>query len=941
MADQWYYTENRERRGPVSQEQLKQLATSGKLKSTDKVWKKGMAAWMPASEHDWLFPPSPADADAPSPLTPDDSPPTLPKRDTSQRITAKAKEMAALLASKGKAAAQLVAKQAERTKLVNLTLPAAYQALGKHVHAAGVLRDEFGDLFHKIDGLLKDIEAHSVATPKAEGFAEKARATAKAAQDLAQVQSLKLKLSRTFADLGKAAFEKHGEESGPAEVVHPVAIARTRLEKLDAEIARLSQAQPGQVLTPKRIAIGGFAIAALAVLLLARGMFSSAGKHHAPATPEVAETSAANESASTTGGNARTLDDRNGGNEAASQRTSAAPKTAIALKVAQEASFGKPQPRVITASIQVSPDGKRIAYVAETMLGQMVMLDGTDGPQVKHIGNFVKLDGSIHSYDRIQDLVLSPDGNRVAYHATHHGKQFVVVDAAKGAEHDGIGYIFFSPDSKRVAYGAIRRTKKFAVVDDAAETEYDGIGGILFSPDAQRLGYLAHQGSAYFAVVDRTKGEEYDSTGKSGLVFSPDSRHLAYPALRGNKWLIVVDGTKGKEYDGVGLGGPVFSPDSKRVAYAAQNGSKWFVVGNAAEQKTYDRIGQIGTVYTKRGIVFSPDSKRLAYTAGRNNNWLAVVDGIEGTEYEHIWDLVFSPDSKRFAYAAKRGDKCCVVLDGVEAYQYDNAVIGLVFSPDSKHLAYATMSDNRYVAVVDGAEGKDYDSFLAKEGTLLTWDTATSLHTVALRKGEYMRVTTEIVEGDAARAILAVTRNESEAKTNARNQRRVVQNKDREQAAQFLEGYEPVDIAGVAPSNPPCARFHPTAFLGKRPLKDFHSNATVRWVLVMAMDPMTSFQAGADDLITVLHFQELYIRTLMGRASVPLGECEWEMYLMCGGGVCHVKPHTDVSGLPVRPWLIELHQGRFIVTTEDDVIARRPQPQQDAVLQFLAGRNTQ
>ena len=56
MADQWYYTENRERRGPVSEEQLKQLAASGQVKPTDKVWKKGMAAWQAASEVKGLIP---------------------------------------------------------------------------------------------------------------------------------------------------------------------------------------------------------------------------------------------------------------------------------------------------------------------------------------------------------------------------------------------------------------------------------------------------------------------------------------------------------------------------------------------------------------------------------------------------------------------------------------------------------------------------------------------------------------------------------------------------------------------------------------------------------------------------------------------------------------------------------------------------------------------
>ena len=68
MADQWYYTEQRERRGPVSEEQLKQRASSGQLKPTDKVWKKGMANWVPASTIDALaFPQSLEDEPPPVP----------------------------------------------------------------------------------------------------------------------------------------------------------------------------------------------------------------------------------------------------------------------------------------------------------------------------------------------------------------------------------------------------------------------------------------------------------------------------------------------------------------------------------------------------------------------------------------------------------------------------------------------------------------------------------------------------------------------------------------------------------------------------------------------------------------------------------------------------------------------------------------------------------
>lgn len=50
MAEQWYYTRQGQRVGPVSPGQLKQLATAGELAADDLVWKQGMASWTPAKD---------------------------------------------------------------------------------------------------------------------------------------------------------------------------------------------------------------------------------------------------------------------------------------------------------------------------------------------------------------------------------------------------------------------------------------------------------------------------------------------------------------------------------------------------------------------------------------------------------------------------------------------------------------------------------------------------------------------------------------------------------------------------------------------------------------------------------------------------------------------------------------------------------------------------
>jgi hypothetical protein len=64
MAEQWYYTQNDQRFGPVSGGELKQLAMSGQLQPSDLVWKEGLPEWKAAKSFPALFtgetPPAPA-----------------------------------------------------------------------------------------------------------------------------------------------------------------------------------------------------------------------------------------------------------------------------------------------------------------------------------------------------------------------------------------------------------------------------------------------------------------------------------------------------------------------------------------------------------------------------------------------------------------------------------------------------------------------------------------------------------------------------------------------------------------------------------------------------------------------------------------------------------------------------------------------------------------
>lgn len=66
----WYYARGNDRKGPVGEGALRQLAAAGDLRGTDLVWSAGMPQWQPAAQAiAGLFPAAPAGG-GPPPVPP-------------------------------------------------------------------------------------------------------------------------------------------------------------------------------------------------------------------------------------------------------------------------------------------------------------------------------------------------------------------------------------------------------------------------------------------------------------------------------------------------------------------------------------------------------------------------------------------------------------------------------------------------------------------------------------------------------------------------------------------------------------------------------------------------------------------------------------------------------------------------------------------------------
>ena len=276
MASEWYYAKGDEKFGPVTDAELTSIAQSGELSPDDLVWNDGMPEWMPVGKIDGLLPKQSKSKPPPLPLssetcqtaTPDTGTGTSPNAATPQNTMAAAWSS---FVSTAKATAQLAAKQAEKTKLTTITLPAAYRPLGKYCHESQQYRAEFSDLFQQLDAIKTKLAAITAkqnekpSTPQS--VTDRAKATAGNAMQAAQSQKLSMQQSSLFSTLGKAVYEKHANQSGPASVTAPIAGSLARLAAVDSDIARHSSAGKGSWITPKRLAIAGGLAACLLVVV--------------------------------------------------------------------------------------------------------------------------------------------------------------------------------------------------------------------------------------------------------------------------------------------------------------------------------------------------------------------------------------------------------------------------------------------------------------------------------------------------------------------------------------------------------------------------------------------------------------------------------------------------------------------------------------------------
>ena len=326
----------------------------------------------------------------------------------------------------------------------------------------------------------------------------------------------------------------------------------------------------------------------------------------------------------------------------------------------------------VAADPQISPDGKRIAYVrrtndvmTDTAVSSIWLIDVASGAEIPLVSG----EGS-HGSPR-----WSPDGTRLAYVSTESGggPELHVRWMASGesanitALPEAPGAIAWSPDGRQIAYtarvpGEGLKLGKTPAKPEGAEWKapLQIIDKVTYRFDG---GGYAKPGTSQLFIVDATGGAprqltfgEYNNGGS--VEWSPDGRTLLFSANRREDWeleplgdeIYALDLASGAIRALTSRNGPdvspQFSPDGRRIAYLGFDD-----LGNAFDQTnlyvmdadgsnprqlaaSLDR-GFDGIEWTKAGLFgsFEEDGEHRVAEIGLNGNVERLAPRIGSTYY--------------------------------------------------------------------------------------------------------------------------------------------------------------------------------------------------------------------------------------------------------------------------------------------------------------------
>lgn len=321
-------------------------------------------------------------------------------------------------------------------------------------------------------------------------------------------------------------------------------------------------------------------------------------------------------------------------------------------------------------------------------------------------------------YTIIGDVVLSPDGKRVAYGAQKADTWCIVVDGSEVQDVAELGTPVFSPDSRHIAYSARIGDKWQLFVNNAKETKNrTQITRYQFNSDSSRIVYVDGGNDKIkprLVVSDLNFSKQYIIESSGALMeVSEDKTGIAAVREKGNRHLLIEfsfmkpDVVKeGPSYESIIQ--ISMNSNGNSVAYIAEKGGKRILVMNNKEE-LYPEGTQVGPV------VFRPDTKGVSFIMVSNErpyvHQAFYRQEMIDNNYDEIADLEYSSDSLYMSFSAKKeikgksGRGIFAVVNGKEGPRFD-MVVSPVFSPDGKKLIYRARQDGKRFIVEADINGK-------------------------------------------------------------------------------------------------------------------------------------------------------------------------------------------------------------------------------------------
>jgi len=335
-------------------------------------------------------------------------------------------------------------------------------------------------------------------------------------------------------------------------------------------------------------------------------------------------------------------------------------------------------------------------------------------------------------FDEIEQLSVSPDGNRTAFWGQDEGKHYMVLNGKKAklaCETNMEERWKFSPkfvsnhDLSIIAWVVAGADKsEHLIVNDAQVASGKHVGDPTVAPSGSRWCCSVRCEDGIAVVSDKGSGRKWDEIAQSAI-WSANGLHFAYVAQKGGRFYVVRD-TESIEANATAIrgGGTAFTPFGNFEipdCLSVSSDGTWSLVfsGNDKQEYLLVRGKKFGPYQDARPAEFSPDGKRyVAWVAQNKKAWGALVDDVPPSkfEYEGPSEVVWTDDSKGCAYTAKTGKTEYVLSGGARFGPFDG--VGNIFFDRSERLLFFARTGDVDSAYCGGIQLGSWSQVLQRLG---------------------------------------------------------------------------------------------------------------------------------------------------------------------------------------------------------------------------------